>query len=172
MALEYETRYFLEHKALPQALHTSRAQLLSSLLRGRGQAMIDFYKKAERANPTYHCPYSPEQFSMSYREYIKRVQSVLIIRIGMPEPEQSPLCRAVYICFGGDRCEDAYFTSELAPTGQYFLCAWPTDGVHVNYGEATVDDFDRVADLFWEMNQNGRGAKYKSLCSGKGQFQS
>ena len=50
MALEYETRYFLEHKALPQALHTSRAQLLSSLLRGRGQAMIDFYKKAERGD--------------------------------------------------------------------------------------------------------------------------
>lgn len=172
MSLEYEIRYFLEHKALPQALHTNRAQLLASLLRGRGQAMMDFYGKAEDANPEYLCPYSAEQFSVVFREYIEKHGSVIIMRVGMPEPEQSPLCRAVYVCFGGDGCEDAYFTSELAPTGQYFLCAWPSDGVHVNYGEVPVDDFDRVADLFWEMNQDGRGAKYKSLCSGKGRLQS
>lgn len=97
MALEYKTRYFLEHKALPQALRTSRAQLLATLLRGKGEAMMGFYTKAEKANPTYHCPYTAEQFSTSYREYINQNRSVFIMRIGMPEPEQSPLCRAVYI---------------------------------------------------------------------------
>ena len=132
MALEYEMRYFLEHKALPQALRNSRAQLLASLLSGRGQSMVDFYAKAESANPSYRCPYAPEQFSTSYREYINQKCSVFIIRIGMPEPEQSPLCRAVYVCFAGDGCEDAYFTSELTPDGRYFLCAWGDNDVHMN----------------------------------------
>ncbi|MBR3966425.1 MAG: hypothetical protein IKJ91_05045 [Clostridia bacterium] len=170
MSLEYEMRYFLEHKALPKALHESRAQLMASLLRGKGQAMIEFYKKAERANPKYHCPYTLEQFSMSYREYINQNRSVFIMRIGMPEPEQSPLCRAVYICFAGDGCEDAYFTSELAPNNKFFLCAWADNNVHLNYGNEAVENFDRVAELFWEMNQNGGHAKHKSLCRGKRQL--
>ena len=170
MALEYEMRYFLEHKALPQALRTSRAQLMASLLQGKGQTMMGFYAKAEKANPTYHCPYAPEQFSTKYREYINQNLSVFIMRIGMPEPEQSPLCRAVYICFAGDGCEDAYFTSELTPAGRYFLCAWDDNDVHLNYGEETTESFDRVAELFWEMNQNGRHAKHKSLCRGERQL--
>ena len=167
MALEYEMRYFLEHKALPQALRTSRAQLLATLLRGKGEAMMGFYTKAEIANPTYHCPYTTEQFSTSYREYINQNRSVFIMRIGMPDPERSPLCRAVYICFGGDGCEDAFFTSELTPDNEYFLCAWAENDVHLNYGKEPVEDFDRVAELFWEMNQNGGHAKHKSLRRGK-----
>lgn len=170
MVLEYKMRYFLEHKALPQALRVSRAQLLASLLRGSGQTMRDFYAKAEKANPSYRCPYTPEQFSTSYREYINQDRSVFIMRIGMPEPEQSPLCRAVYICFGGEGCEDAYFTSELTPDDQYFLCAWADNDVHLNFGKKPVEDFDRVAELFWEMNRNGGYAKYKSLCRGKRQL--
>lgn len=170
MSLEYEMRYFLEHKALPKALHESRAQLMASLLRGKGQAMMEFYKKAEEANPMYHCPYTLAQFSMSYREYINQKCSVFIMRLGMPTPEQSPLCRAVYLCFAGDGCEDAYFTSELTPDGQYFICAWTDDDVHLNYGREPVEDFDRVAELFWEMNEDGGSAKYKSLCRGKRQL--
>ena len=170
MALEYEMRYFLEHKALPQALRYSRAQLLASLLSGRGQAMIDFYAKAESANPSYRCPYAPEQFSTSYREYINQNRSVFIMRIGMPEPEQSPLCRAVYVCFAGDGCEDAYFTSELTPDGRYFLCAWGDNDIHMNYGEETAESFDRIAELYWEMNQDGGQAKHKSIRRGECQL--
>lgn len=170
MTLEYGIRYYLEHKALPQALRESRAQLLASLLRGSGQAMRDFYARAETSNPSYRCPYTPEQFSTSYREYVNQKRSVFIMRIGQPAPEQSPLCRAIYICFAGDGCEDAYFTSELAPDGRYFLCAWGDNDVHINYGEELVESFDRVAELFWEMNENGGHAKYKSLRGGKRQL--
>ena len=153
MKLDFQVRYFLEHKALPQALWNNREQLLLSLLRENQKAMMEFYKRAETANPLYQCHYTPEQFSMSYREYIKQKRSVFIMRIGMPAPEQSPLCRAVYFCFAGDDCEDAYFTSELTPAGQFYLCAWADNDVHMNYGDETAEDFDRIAELFWEMNE-------------------
>ena len=163
MKLDFQVRYFLEHKALPQALWNNREQLLLSLLRENQKAMMEFYKRAETANPLYQCHYTPEQFSMSYREYIKQKRSVFIMRIGMPAPEQSPLCRAVYFCFVGDGCEDAYFTSELTPDGQYFICAWTKDDVHLNYGKEPVEDFDRVAELFWLMHEDGGSTKYKSI---------
>ena len=46
MELDFQVRYFLEHKALPQALWNNRAQLLLSLLREKQNAMIDFYRHA------------------------------------------------------------------------------------------------------------------------------
>ena len=150
MSLAYEVRYFLEHKALPRALYHSREHLMASLLGRRNRAMMDFYAKAERSNPDYTCPYTSEQFSLIYREYIEHSHTVFIIRLGMPKPERSPLCRGVYLCFADDRCEDAYFTSELSPAGKYLLCAWTADEAHLNYGETTDDEFATVAKLFSE----------------------
>ncbi len=164
--MEYEVRYFMEHKALPQALYTNRASLLLNLLRG-DKVMSDFYAKAESANPDYNCSYDASQFSVSHREYINEDNAVFIVRIGMPEPESSPLCRAVYICFSGDNYKDMYFTSELAPDGQFFLCGWSANDVHLNFGSTSEDEFARVAELFWEMNRNGGSSEYKSICRGE-----
>ncbi len=163
--MEYEVRYFMEHKALPKALRTNRALLLSNLLRG-SEVIGDFYARAENANPDYLCPYDVSQFSVSHREYIHKDHAAFIVRVGMPEPECSPLCRAVYVCFSGDNYEDMYFTSELAPDGQFFLCGWSADDVHLNFGSPSEDEFARVAELFWEMNRNGGSSEYKSICRG------
>lgn len=76
MKLDFQVRYFLEHKALPQALWNNRAQLLLSLLREKQNAMIDFYSRAEEVNPEYQCPYTAEQFSVSLREYVSDEGSI------------------------------------------------------------------------------------------------
>ena len=163
MELDFQVRYFLEHKALPQALWNNRAQLLLSLLREKQNAMIDFYSRAEEVNPEYQCPYTAEQFSVRLREYVSDEGSVLIVRVAMPEPEAPLLCHTVYICFAGNDCDDAYFTSELEQSGKQLLCAWSKEGVHMSFGEVPEDDFAKVVELFWEMKRDGGFAEYKRV---------
>ena len=171
MSIETKVRYCLEHKTLPEALWQNRAQLLLSFLQGKEQVMVELYKQAEKANPEYACPYSAEQFTVCFREYVEDNGSVLILKVEMPAPESSPLCRAIYICFAGDQHEDFYFTSELASTGQYYLCAHTANKMHLKFDEAD-NEFDKVAELFWEMNRNGGSARLKSLCTGTGSLSS
>lgn len=163
MKLDFQVRYFLEHKALPQALWNNREQLLLSLLRGNQKTMIGFYDRAEEVNPEYLCPYTAEQFSVSLREYVTDTGSVLIVRVAMPEPEVPLLCHTVYICFASNNCDDAYFTSELEQSGKHLLCAWTKEGVHMSFGEVPEDDFAKVVELVWEMKRNGRYAEYKRV---------
>ena len=92
MPIVFDVRYFLEHKAMPRALYATGAQLMASLMQSKGAAVRGFYRKAERANPSYQCPYSDKDFSVDYQEFTNKKDSVLIIRIRMPEPETSPLC--------------------------------------------------------------------------------
>ena len=63
MPIEFDVRYFLEHKAMPRALYATGAQLMASLMQSKGAAVRGFYRKAERANPSYQCPYSDKDFS-------------------------------------------------------------------------------------------------------------
>ena len=152
--IEFDVRYFLEHKAMPRALYATGAQLMASLMQSKGAAVRGFYRKAERANPSYQCPYSDKDFSVDYQEFTNKKDSALIIRIRMPKPEISPLCRAVYLCYGKKKPENMYFTSELSPSGDYCLCGWTRDDVHLNFGDSSAKEFDRVAELFGELTQN------------------
>ena len=64
MPIEFDVRYFLEHKAMPRALYATGAQLMASLMQSKGAAVRGFYRKAERANPSYQCPYFDKDFSV------------------------------------------------------------------------------------------------------------
>ena len=154
MPIEFDVRYFLEHEAMPRALYATGAQLMASLLQSKGAAVRGFYRKAERANPSYQCPYSDKDFSVDYQEFTNKKDSALIIRIRMPKPKISPLCRAVYLCYGKKTPKNMYFTSELSPSGDYCLCGWTRDDVHLNFGDSSAKEFDRVAELFGELTQN------------------
>ena len=147
MPIEFDVRYFLEHKAMPRALYATGAQLMASLMQSKGAAVRGFYRKAERARSEEHTSELQSQHHISYA-------SVLIIRIRMPEPEASPLCRAVYLCYGKKTPKNMYFTSELSPSGDYCICGWTRDEVHLNFGDSSAKEFDRVAELFGELTQN------------------
>lgn len=151
MSIDYDVRYFLEHKALPHALYGSGVQLMASLMQEKGAAIRGFYGKAEVENPMYRCPYAEKDFFVDYLEFPQKKDSVLVIRIRMPAPEASPLCRAVYLCYGKITPKTMYFTSELSPSGVYCLCGWSSDEVHLNFGDAPDKEFDRIAELFWEL---------------------
>ena len=157
MSIEFDIRYFLEHKALPKALYDSGAQLMASLMSDRGAAVREFYRKAELANPNYHCPYTEKDFSVDYLEFgrdAKHKDPVLIFRIRMPQPEASPLCRSVYLCYAKERPDVMYFTSELTPSGGYSICGWSRAGAHLNIEDASDKGLVRIAELFWELTKN------------------
>lgn len=78
MPIEFDVRYFLEHKAMPRALYATGAQLMASLMQSKGAAVRGFYRKAERANPSYQCPYSDKDFSVDYQEFTNKKDSALI----------------------------------------------------------------------------------------------
>lgn len=152
--LELQARYYLEHKAIPNAFFQSGAQLMLSLMNGSGQTIRGFYAKAEAANPDYHCPYSAEQFSVSHRLCAGRNGSMMMFRIGLPEPEQSPLCRAIYLCYSKHGMVNQCYTSELSPEGTYFVCSWTAFGAHVNYGEAVGREEDYIEKLYWNSQKS------------------
>ena len=97
--------------------------------------------------------------------------SVLIIRVFMPEPEETLNCRAVYFCFSRLSGSNFYATSELTEKKTFFLCGWGEDNTHINFGDAPVTpeaEMKKVAELFWEISSDGYWKKLKSVCSSKG----
>ena len=168
MGLESEARYYMEHKALPKALYNEGPRLLAAFLCGTDSAMVDFYRKAEKANPEYICPYNNNDFSVISQTYKRGQDSVLVVRIGMPKPEAVPLCRAIYLCYGSRSGFEFYLTSELSEDGGFLLCGWSRENMHFNFGaapEKNSAEMDRAADLFWEMVVDGGIEEHKSICS-------
>lgn len=96
--------------------------------------------------------------------------SVLVIRIGMPEPEHDHLSRAVYLCYCDKNGENLYFMSELAADGRYFLCCRPDSERirHMLCKDAPEDDsteFDMVADLYGELVIEDGLKQLESVCA-------
>jgi len=171
MALEYEARYFVEHKGLPQAFYTDGTRLLKLLILDKGNALRNYYEKLEMVNPDYVCPYEASDFVVDYRKYIRGNDSCLVIRVELPAPEGVRLCRAIYFVMGDYGSEELYFTSELNAEGTFFLCAWDEDGAHYNFSDAPDDDsdeMDKTASLFWEMRTDGGIKRFKGICRGEG----
>lgn len=170
MALEFEARYFLEHKALPNALYNEGARLIRSFLIDRGAYMLKQYNRLTEITPEYECPYTDEDFKVNFRSYIRDQEMCMVLRLEMPEPEQPLLCRAVYLCYGTKGGYELYVTSEFAEDGNYYICAWNDVGCHFNFGEAPSDpsdEMDMAADLFWRSIEYVRNIESEGVCGGQ-----
>lgn len=158
MTPEFEVRYFLEHKVLPVAFYGDGEHLRKTLIHDSQNIMLQFYEHAEEVTSNYVCPYGPEDFELSARTYIRNDQFCIVLRMGMPQVEAPLLCRAVYLCYGSNETEVFYITSELAETGEYFLCGWSNKGMHFNFGVAPDNKYDEIeksSELFWKMISDG-----------------
>ena len=167
MALEFEARYFLEHKALPNTLYNEGARLLHFFLIEKEQFMLKQYERLHAISPEYICPYVASDFEVSFRTYIREQETCMILRIEMPSPEQPLLCRAVYLCYGTKGGYELYVTSELAEDGNYYICAWNDAGYHFNFGETPADpsdEMDMAAELFWRSISYVRKNESQGLC--------
>ena len=92
MKIQREPRYEVEQYLLPQELYTSGPMLLSKIIGDANPVMRDFYARAGEESIRY-------SFEETHRVYYRDDCSVLVIRIGMPEPEHDHLSRAVYLCY-------------------------------------------------------------------------
>lgn len=164
-------RYLVEHVALRDALFSAGPRVILDFMDNPSPAMIELYKELGEETPGYECPYTEECFSEDHEVFDKGNDSVLIIRVFMPEPEEPLNCRAVYFCFSRLSGSNFYATSELTEKKTFFLCGWGEDNTHINFGDAPVTpdaEMKKVAELFWEISSDGYWKKLKSVCSSKG----
>ena len=157
MAVASEIRSQLEKNALPKLLFDRRAQLMAALFQRKRYFLMDYYKQAALRCSDYSCPYEADEFSFSFHEFKEESRSVLIVRIGMPAPDEPHQCGSVYLCFGNEYCGDLYVISELNDAGTRTLRAMMADGEYTELPDSTADELDRVLEYYWEMNHtNGK----------------
>jgi len=169
MKKEFEMRYYLEHKLLPATLYNEGKRLMATVMSKGPKCIYSLYEKFICVNLGYSNPYSVKDFSIHSRTYVRGPEKFMVIRIGMPEPEVSPLCRAIYLCYGTRGGFELYVTSEMSPDGGYCICAWDDGRNHMNFGEAPEDandEMDMAADLFWRSVEYGQ-TKHKSVRGGQ-----
>ena len=88
-------------------------------------------------------PYSPEDFQ---GDLCALNGDNYVLRIEMPEAQESPQCKASYLLFTTTFSRLRYFTVELMEIKwkrkRYVLCEWTQD-CHSNYGPVP-NDFDKI----------------------------
>ena len=161
--IQKDRRYVVEQYLLPDELYTSGPMLLLRAMGDVNSVMERFYIEAD-------AEYPGAVFDEAHRVYYRDDASVLIIRIGMPAPKGALLSRAVYLCYSSKNSENLYFTSELAETGQFFLCCKPDSEkiMHMLCGDAPDDaakEYDMVADCYWELVINDGLKQLESICT-------
>ena len=158
------TRHKVEHSLLPSAFYANGERLMRMLMDDRGDVVLRCYGIAAKHSSEDSVEYEGDDFSVEFQTRPEKSGSPLIIRIQMPAPAEVGDCRAVYLCFG-EQGQKLYFTSELAQTGEFFLCALTGKRMHLTCLASEQDEFDRVAALFEELIYRGALQQLESLCA-------
>ena len=157
-----QVRYEFEHSVLPRYFYTNRAMSIWHLLGNPGKFMVEAYRQCCKAADCEPASYAESDFSENHFSIEKDGDTVLIVRLLLPQPTDIPLCRAILLCYERDSDRQMYFTSELSETGTFFLCSWSEDGVHVNHGPAPEDpkeEMHMAVDIFLKKAKKKRAAK-------------
>lgn len=85
-------------------------------------------------------PYTPEDVPISV---IKLHDTLFVLKITYPEPEEVPLCYCSYIFFTPEFNHLAYFCVEKGE-GRAFLCRWTQESNHENFGEVAMDEQGQI----------------------------
>ena len=172
-------RYTVEHIKLPELFFNSGAMVLHRTLENAGSFLSDLYVQVNSDHDTGR-PYSAEDFSESHQVYHEKDDSIMVVRISMPVPDEVLSCRAIYLCLSQRTGSDMLFTSELDANGGFTLCCYNEKGQRINFGRAPLDlqdESDNVALFFREMMKNDgenifnaliqSTQELKSVCAGK-----
>ena len=158
------TRLHVEQHLIPAALYSDGPMLLYRLMGDATAEIRKFYSQAGIENLDLFV-------QENHRVYYREDTSVLVIRIGMPDPEDVLQSRAVYLCYCSKNGDNLYFSSELAEEGNYLLCCKPDSKIfHMICGDAPDDtqkEFDMVADCYWELMINDGLKELESVCSSR-----
>ena len=127
-----EVRYHFEHRFLPQLLFEDPQQLFT-FLSGDDVGIFYLWNNFTQNNG-FDTVYSVEDFGQNL---IEKDDGVLIYQLIMPDPEVTPLCNRIYLCWNVETGETGFYTIEfddMFGVDMWYLCGWKPDGVHENYG--------------------------------------
>ena len=132
-----DIRYYFEHRMLPQQFYQSPETVISYL---ESNGIYSLWSGFTGEN-NFSVTYGEEEFSV---RDIPQENGMKMLMITMPEPEETPLCCRIYLCYDPEKQAGAYFTVEYDNNfdDSYFLCAWTPEGTHMNYGYAAKLDSD------------------------------
>ncbi len=127
-----EILYRFEHRWLRDYYFEDPEYFAKTLLEMPGflfKVLDGMYREHHAVNP-----YRIDQFSVSVMVMSDGTRA---LKIELPNPEDSPLCRRVY-AFLSKGTEDVGFfcieNNEYDPKEGPFLCRWMPNGIHLNYG--------------------------------------
>lgn len=140
-----EFRYYFEHQLMPNQFFHDTVPFLFELI-GDGEEEIRdigafvyhlFFKVAQKAEVTV--PYSKDDFRADLWDLDN---GDYMLRIDMPEPQESLQCKTIFLLFNTDFSHLRYFTVELMEIKwkrkRYVLCEWMEE-FHLNHGPVSND---------------------------------
>lgn len=152
----FEVRYYFEHKLLPKYYFEDTEPFLTEMLDAYGSdgnnllydMISDMAKKRE-----IDLLFDEEQYKVKIYQL---EEDEFMIKISLPEPQESTLCSHIYLLFSVDDLSNKrYFTIELLEIKRkrkyYCLCEWEPSGFHVNHGylpKSGAQIEDKIIELF------------------------
>lgn len=122
-------RYEIEHRILPQQFEAYPGMVVSFLLKGP-EAFADWLKDLyEQVGEPF--PYQASDYRI---DYFQLEEGIFMIGLGLPQPEEPPLCWSINLIFEAGFAWQEYFTLERGLDTTH-LCSWK-DGSHRNHGHA------------------------------------
>ncbi len=133
----FDTRYYFEHRLLPQQFYEAPEETIASILQtGLYDRWAEYTEEAGA-----DIGYTPKQFGA--REMMQD-SGIRMLMLTMPAPEKTLLCYRIYLCFDPDSGTAAYYTAEFDEKYDGFydegclICGWKPDGVHQSYAEGRI----------------------------------
>ncbi len=153
----HEVRYQLEHRMLPGWFYGEGARLIGVL--EQDQAFL--YKVMNRLleQEGIANPYRAEQFQATF---VSVNESVMALRLTLPEPEDEPLCYELVMIFDRNYTRTGFYTIEKGSgvgVERMFLCGWDRDWSHQNYGSCAPDReqaFRRILEIYQNRETDKR----------------
>ena len=152
----YSLRYGVEHVLLPKLMYEAANPFICDLIERGGALIEDLYTDAA-STASATSPYSASDFTVEPKLYGIDDDVIMVLRIGMPEPEVSPDCKSVFMCHSRNTGQMLYFTCEHSVNLPYMLCVWTEDKLHLNfYDVEDTDDFEVVASIYNSLILKGQ----------------
>ncbi len=121
--------YYLEHRLLPEMFYGGDRETIKKLSDSKYYSGV--VEELNRKDHKEEITLKEEDFTVTGGT-IKGTDA-LILKIDMPEPNEAPLCRTVYMLCSNDMQERAYYTVERYENGTYGLCGWLAPNMHVGF---------------------------------------
>lgn len=146
----HTARYIYEHRLLPHWLFDLKEKFVMSMI--KNPSIIYEMLQGTFDQNGVECPYQKEQFIVTPGRF---TDSVTVIKLTFPEPEEHPLCYAAFIFFDEDFQSLSYITvekrDELSEDDNLPLFAWEPGKKHFLVGECKsggMNDFKVAADYY------------------------